>query len=434
MKKLTLIIALFFLMNGYAGTLSLLECYKKAENHHPLQKEITARQQIEKLNRGNLNAGWLPAVHLNAGFNYMSDVAEFGHVFSSTPLSLAGISLPDMPKDQYKATIDIRQTVFDGGAICAGKKLERASMETDLQSIQTEIYSIRDQINQLYFSILVQDQNNKLIFLLRDEVQQRRASLLSALQNGIVLPGDVDILDAELLKLDQQIIELDLNRKKAVASLEIILGEKIGSRTLCLPAIEIPGDSTISRHELELFTTQSIRLEMNKKTINAARVPKLFLYASYGYSSPPGNDFFNDQFDTYYTFGAGLSWNIFDWNITGRAKKSLGEQQNRIEARRDAFNRKMTMALKNQSGEIEKLEQLIHTDEKLISLRHDITMAAASRLDNGVISSTDYLSELNAEHRVRISAELHKIRLIMAKVVFLTLSGKIDEQLAGTVK
>lgn len=434
MKKLAFIIVFAALVNGYAGTLSLFECYKKAENHHPLQKEISARRRIELLNRGNLNAGWLPGIHLNAGFNYMSDVAELGQVFSSLPLSLPGISLPDMPKDQYKATIDIRQTVFDGGAICAGKKLERASMQTDLKSIQTEIYHVRDQINQLYFSILAQDKNKELMSLLRDEVEQKKASLLSALQNGVVTQSDLDILDAELLKLDQQIIELDLNRKKAAASLEILLGEKIGGRILSLPSVEMPEDSTILRPELELFTSQSFRLEMSKKTINTSRIPKLFLYASYGYGSPPGNDFFNDQFDTYYTVGAGLTWNIFDWNSAGRTKKSLGEQQNRIEARREEFNRKITMALKNQSGEIEKLGQLIRTDEKLISLRHDITMAAASKLDNGVISPTDYLTELNTEHRARISAELHKIQLIMAKVVYLTLSGQIDEQLSRALK
>lgn len=430
MKKYLL---LFILMSAsllMAGDLTLLECYRKAEASHPLQKEMEARGRIEALNRKNLNAKWLPTLDLNAGFTYMSDVAEFNDTFAAAPFPFSGLTLPNMPKDQYKATIDIRQTVFDGGAVRTGKRLEKASLEADLQSTKTELYSIRDQINQAYFGILSIDKSLELAKLLRDEINQKRSSLLSAVENGVVLPSELDNLDAEILKVDQQISELELNRQKARYVLESLVGEELPDGGIELPRVSLPPQPMVARPELQLFQSQKNKLEMSKKAAGSARWPKAFLYASYGYGNPPGSDFFNDTFDAYYVVGAGLTWNIFDWNSTRRTREALSAQQARISARQDDFDRKINLALNSQAKEIEKLEQLIESDQKLIGLRHKITLAAASKLDNGTISATDYLTQLNAEHRARINAELHKIQLVMAKVTYLTISGQIDEQLA----
>ena len=53
--------------------------------------------------------------------------------------------------------------------------------------------------------------------------------------------------------------------------------------------------------------------------------------------------------------------------------------------------------LKEQKEEIIKLQELIKSDEEIIVLRNRIKNTAMAQLEYGVINSSDYLREVNAE-------------------------------------
>ena len=411
-----------------AGQLTLYDCYDKAVKTHPVQREYRDRRLIYNLNVRNLNTGWLPSLEADASATYLSDVAKFDRILGSLPVQIPTNSLPAMPHDQYKMTVQFYQTVYDGGSIGAGKKVEKASLEADLLALDSEIYKIRDQVNHAYFGLLNLQKQSELASIYYDEIQERRAALSSRVKNGVVLQSNLDILDAELLKISQQIAELDIRQIKARNILAQLIGENAENADVSLPEIPAPPESHITRPEIKWFEQQRAVLDMKKEAIKSQNLPKAFVFGTYGYGQPPGSDFFTNHFKTYYTVGAAVSWNFFNWNNSKRNRQILNARQNMITAREDNFIKQTQIALQNYRAEIDRYKVLQEGDKNLISLREKIKQTAASQLNNGIITSTEFLTELDAEHEARINYELHKIQWIQAQIDYLTVSGQIKNE------
>jgi outer membrane protein TolC len=152
-------------------------------------------------------------------------------------------------------------------------------------------------------------------------------------------------------------------------------------------------------------------------------MPKAFAFATVGYGNPPGSNFFRDEFAPYYILGAGIKWNIFDWNKVKNEKQVISFQQSIIEGRKSDMTENLKRLLDVKSSEISSLESLLKTDTELIELRKRITSAAESQYENGTITATDYMNELNSERQALINYEIHKITLAMARVEYLNISG-----------
>jgi outer membrane protein TolC len=426
-KQTFSIIILLFSGLSLAQPLTLFECYNRAKENHPLQQEIKNRRLNYEMNRKNLNAKWLPQLKGNAQAIYMSNVVEFDNILGALPIPIAPGAFQSMPKEQYKATLDITQTIYDGGAVKAAKLVEHAKLQAEEKAVQVEFYKIQNQINSSYFGLLKLEKQNAVLDLFQEQILAKHKSLKSAVDNGMLLPQNLYALDAELLQLEQRIDEIGIHRKSLLSILEQLVGDPIKTAsTLSLPHITIADSATMARPELALFSTQKEALEANKKAIGSQRLPKAMLFGTYGYGNPPGNDFFTDEFDDYFMVGAGLSWTIFDWRTTKRNKLTIRAQQKIIDAKRIDFERMIQIALLNAGAEIERAQSLLAKDKELVELRQRITLAVASQVENGVISATEYLVELNAEKEARINLEIHKIQVVEAHVNFMTISGQIQ--------
>lgn len=427
MKTLIFTAILLLSASLSAQQLTLFDCYQKAEARHPLQQEIKNRRLLYQLNKKNLTAHWLPEIEVNARAAYMSDVVEFERVLEALPIPLPPGSFQNMPKDQYKASLDVTQTLFDGGLVHAGKLAEKAKLLADEQAVQVQFYKMRDQINHTYFALLMLEKQQELLGLYADQIAAQRQVVVSGVKNGVIIPGDLDALDAELINIQQKLVEISVNKKKLTAILGEFIGESVADTLLTLPELKLPETAEFLRPEEQLFAAQKASVLANKKVITAGRLPKAMLSGSYAYGNPPGNDFFRNEFDTFYNIGAGLSWNIFDWNMTKRNVEALQAQANIINAKQADFDRQIRIALKSANAELERLQALLKNDAKLIELRQRIAEAAASKLKNGVIKAADYLDALNDEREARINFEMHKIQLVQAKANYLTISGQMPQ-------
>jgi outer membrane protein TolC len=99
-------------------------------------------------------------------------------------------------------------------------------------------------------------------------------------------------------------------------------------------------------------------------------------------------------------------------------------QQGIIENRKNDLSDNLNRLLESKNSEIASLRKLIETDSELIALRKRITASAESKYQNGTITATDYMNELNSEKQAVINYEIHKINIAMAKIEYLNISGK----------
>ena len=427
MKRENLLLIFFLILwsvNAEAQKIvTLKECYNMAISTTALAGEKKTYADISALKDENLSKAWLPTLDANGSFMYNSSVVDFKDGLGSVP-GLAGM-INTMPHEQYKITLDINQTIYDGGAIKGARKMENADLRINEKQTEADLYKLRNQVNGYFFNLLLVARQKDLLTNYLEVITKRIASMQSALSNGVITRSDIDVLTAEKLKLLQQAGENDLRKKSLLKLLSDITGTVIEeSAEFILPAdtAKLPGD--ITRPELQLFDLRNEQLSAGMKVIDSKRMPKAFGFATLGYGSPPGQNFFKDSFSPYYIVGAGVKWNIFDWSKVSNEKQMVVLQKSIIESRKADMTDNLSRLLESKNAEISSIEMMLSTDIELIDLRKRITASAESQYENGTITATEYLNELNAERQAVINFEIHKINLSMARIEYLNISGK----------
>jgi len=403
--------------------LTLEECYRQTIATYPLGRDKTLLKDISALKIENLNLNYLPRFDLSAQASYQSDVTMV-EVDLSIPVD---IEFPRATKDQYKVSMDISQVIFDGGVTKRQKELEGKTLDAGLQQIEVSLYKLKESVNRVYFSILFLQEQKEILSLIKEVLVERKKIAESGVRNGVITLSDLQAIKAEKLKIEQQLIELESGRNTAISVLSELMDTVLPVTVqLEYPEFQIDYDSDRNRPELILFRNQLAQIDASSNLLKTKRLPKLFAFGQVGYGRP-GLNFLNDEFDTYYLVGAKLSWNLFDWNQNKRERHILAIQKDRVVTQRDVFNERIDIEIEKKRSEVKKYEKLIASDNEIIKLRIAIVETSASKFDNGVITSIDYLNDLNAEKQARINRELHNVKLMQARADYIVIKGKKDD-------
>jgi outer membrane protein TolC len=410
----------FAMVNLGQDSITLEICYQKAVENYPLSQQDSLLSVSIELKIKNLNKNYLPQLMVNGQMHYQSDVTK-------TPFQdIPGINIPVVEKDWYKITLDANQVIYDGGITTRQKELENTKLAIDKQNIELELYKLKERINNIYFSILLFQENNKTLLLLKKNLDAKLKDVNSGVENGLILPSNADILRAEIIKLEQSIIEIEIGMNASKDILNEYTGLTLSETTkLSLPEIQI--NTSIfenNRPEYELMSLQQNQLTAMKEVTGRKLVPRLYAFGQAGYGRP-GYDMLKNEFDDFYMIGARLNWNIWDWNHSKKEKEILDIQSQIINTQKETFNKNLKIDLQNKLAEIRKVEELIKRDKEIITLRERISKASSSQLDNGVITSTEYLTEINAEARAKLNLTTHKIQLEKAKIDYSTSLGNL---------
>ncbi len=95
-----------------------------------------------------------------------------------------------------------------------------------------------------------------------------------------------------------------------------------------------------------------------------------------------------------------------------------------VDIQKETFVLNTNTQLRQQQSEIDKLKELIVTDEAIIDLRKSVKDASKAQLENGVITSNDYLREVNAEDQARQALITHQLQLLQAQINYQIIVGK----------
>jgi outer membrane protein TolC len=421
---IVLIISLAKTLNAQK-ILTLKECYDQAMTANALAGEKKGYTDISKLKDENLVMGWLPTLDANGSLIYNSSVVDLSGVLGSLPIPGIANAIKPLPNEQYKITLDINQVIYDGGAIKGARALEKADLSVNEKQTETDLYKLRGQINGYYFNLLLLARQNELLNNYLEIIKKRITSMQSAVNNGVIIKSDVDVLTSEKINIEQQLAENEIRKSSLIKILSDLTGNKIEASTeLILPSISGELSNELSRPELQLFDLRKEQLAAGMKVIESKRLPKAIGFATLGYGNPPGSNFFKNEFAPYYVLGASIKWNIFDWNKAKNEKQIISFQQGILDNRKNDLTDNLKRLLEAKNSEIESLKALIDRDSELITLRKKITASSESQYQNGIITATEYLNELNTERQAMINYEIHKINLSMARIEYLNISGK----------
>ena len=313
--------------------------------------------------------------------------------------------------------------IYDGGISSSQKSLEQASLQSSLQQVEVDLYSIKERINQVYFYILVLQENTKLMESTASELEEKIKTIESGVKNGFLQASASDALMAEYLKIQQKADELKMEKRTSLNILSELTGSNLAyDVNLALPVIDKISSDSVNRPEYQLFEAQKNQLQVSGKIISSKKMPKIAGFGQFGYGKP-GLNMMNDEADNFYMVGARISWNIWDWNDGKRDREAIKVQQQLVDNRREIFDKNLSVSLAKERSGIEKMEKLIETDKQIIGLREKITRRSESQMNNGTLTSSDYISDLNAEVQAKINFQIHKIQLVQTKINYLTLLG-----------
>jgi len=411
MKKVAFIITLAFicLHAPIYGQLSIDDCYKKAQANYPQVKQYGLIEQSKEFNLSNANKGYLPQVSFSAKATYQSAVTKL-------PITLPNVTIEGLNKDQYQSVVEVNQSVWDGGVIRNQKKITEASSAVDKQKLDVDMYAINDRVNQLFFGILLLDEQIKQNLLLQDELKRNYNQISAYITNGIANQADLDAVKVNQLTTAQRKVELDATRKAYREMLSALIGEEIKEGTsLVKPSFaeEASLSSTVNRPELQLFEAQSNLFETQKNLVDAKNLPKLGVFVQGGYGNP-GLNMLKNEFTPYYIAGARLSWNFGSLYTKKNDKKLLDNNLQNVAIQKETFLFNTNLKMTQQSNEIDKIKQLMRDDDEIIRLRTNIKKASEVKVEHGTLSVTDLLRDINSEDQAKQSKVLHEIQLLIS--------------------
>ena len=412
-NNLVTILLLILTISSYAQQkLTIEECYAFAEKNYPIAKQTNFLQQKTTFEIDALNKAKLPKIDINAQATYQSDVIGL-------PTSLPGVE--PINKDQYRATLDVNQLLYNGGMINANTKLKEAQMLTQQQLVAVNLYQLKSRINYSYMMILLWQDQRELLLAKQSTIHSKIKEVKSGVKNGAMLPSSEQVLEAELLKLEQALTENTFQRIKELQNLAGLTSTTIKENSV----LERPSTTLETngvRPEMKFFELQQDQIEASKNIISKSNLPKLNAFGQAGYGNP-GLNMLNNSFDDFYMVGLKLNWNVFDWNKSKSEKQALDIAKEIVTTEKETFETNNQMQLNELQSEISKLETIIKTDSQIILLREKVVQSSDSQMRNGVITTSEYVSELNQLFDAKTNQKVHQTQLELAKINYQTIKG-----------
>jgi outer membrane protein TolC len=329
-------------------------------------------------------------------------------------LGIQGVDIPILSKDQYGATVDLNQVIWDGGVIGSKKEDIRTSSDINRKNLEVELYSINDRVNQVFFGILLFDAQVKQNKLYQEELQRNYDQVSSWIQNGIANQADLDAVKVEQLKSMQSESQLAHSRKAYLDILSALIGEELDSATtLVKPEISPSISTSIHRPELDLYSARIKNLEVQNKAINAGLMPRLGVFVTGGYGKP-GLNMLENEFSAYYVAGVNLSWNFSNLYSYKNNKQRIKNSISSVQTQQETFLFNTNMDISRKQSEINKYRDQLKYDDDIITLRKSIKQSSEAKMANGTLSGTDLMRDINSEERARQDKILHETEMLQA--------------------
>jgi outer membrane protein TolC len=396
--------------------LSLVDCYKLAEANYPLVKQRELIQLSKAYSVENIGKGMLPQIAINGQATYQSDVTQI-------PISIPGMNIQSIPKDQYKIYGEITQPLTDLTTIRQQKQLQETNSTIQERNLEVELYKLKERINQLFFGMLLIDGQLAQNELLKKDIENGMNKVNAAISNGLELKTSLNKLKAELLKANQRSIELKSSRKAYADMLALFIHQPVDEQTKLEKPITVAPASSINRPELAVFDFQQKGYQVQSKLISIKNLPRVNFFFQGGLGQPSPVNMLSRDLSTYYLTGLRLNWNISGYYTYKRDKQINAINMDLIGAQRETFIFNTSLTLRQQNAEVTKLQELITSDKEIVALRENVKTASSAQLENGVITANDYLKEINAEDQARQALALHEIQLLVAQYNYQTTSG-----------
>ena len=409
-KKMILLLVSLVALAAVAQT-PLATCQQAAQANYPLIKQRDLIARTTDYTVENLRKGWLPQVSFTAQATLQSDVTAWPDAMREM-MSQRGVEIAGLKKDQYRIGLDVNQNVWDGGMISSQTAVARERGNVQAAQTEVDLYAVRRRVNEMYFSLLLLDEQLQLNADHQSLLASSEKKLASLYAGGVVAESDYNTIRAERLVVEQQRTSLVAQRNAVALMLSELCGITV-TQVCKPPMVEVSGEN--HRPELQLVDAQLRLADAQERVLNAALMPRLSVFAQ-GYYGYPGYNMFEDMMRRKFSLngmvGARLTWNIGALYTRRADKAKLQLQRDQAENSREVFLLNNRLDIVQQDENIARYRQLMKSDDEIIALRARVRESAESKLAHGIIDVNDLVKEINNEQAARVQRTVHEIELL----------------------
>ncbi|KQB44558.1 Outer membrane efflux protein [Flavobacterium daejeonense] len=387
--------------------LSLEDCYKLTDKNYPLEKQNDLLARKSQLEIQNMDKDYLPKIDLNAQATYQSEVTQI-------PIKIPNATINPLNKDQYRATLDVNQIIYNGGLHEMNTKMKETQNKLQQQQVAVSLYQLKLKINQLYFSVFLLQAQKEILLAKQKQLQSKINEVKSGVKFGELLPSYQKMLEADNLKIQQQLNEIKFDKNKALESLALLTNTTFEENIILdKPVLNRNLNLSNNRPELKLYEIQNEQMDISKEIITKNNLPKLKAFGQAGYGNP-GLNMLDNSFQTFYIVGLKANWNVFDWNKSKTEKEILIVSKDMIATEKESFLLNNQLQSQELEKEIQKLEAISTQDNEIIELRNSVLKATEAQLKYGAITLSDYIVEFTHFYEAQTNQKLHEIQLLLA--------------------
>ena len=414
MKRIALLCGCLLAGLSAGAQVTLDECRRLAREHYPEIRQYDLVRRTEEYTLSNARRAWLPQLSFAAQATWQTEVPSFPNALAGM-LAQQGIDMPGMNKDQYKAALELNQTLWDGGKSEADKRIARAEAAEQARSADVDLYALQGRVDNLFFGILLLDERIAQTRLTLDLLRSNLEKVRALQRNGVAMQSDADAVEAELLTVNQQLTQVTASRDSYRRMLEIFTGRPLDGEQLERPDASEPRSMESSRPELALFDATADKLTAQERLVKAATRPCFGLFAQ-GYYGYPGMDYFQSMMSPDWSWnamaGVKMSWNFGAYYTRKNSLAKLRTAKEQVEVQREIFLFNTRLQTAEESGDIARLRKALADDDRIVALRRSVREAAESKLRNGVIDTDDLLRKITDEAAAATARSAREIELL----------------------
>ena len=400
--------------------ITLKESLQMTHDNYPAIRQYQLIEQTRDFTLENASKGWLPQVSASAGAYAFTDPIK-----SNEQIARMGI---DFKNYMANASVTIRQNLYDGGEIAAQKEVTSAQSEVQKHQLHVSMYGINERVQQIYFSILLLDEQIVLNELHQKDLSTSEKNIRSLIKGGIANQSDLDAILVECLKLKQQKDAIVVSRQAYLQMLGVFIGKELMvSEKLEKPSMEsnvlrtpegTTSDSSsslflaknwgINRPELQYYDSQNLLIDARRKQLDTRLRPTLSLFGM-GMLHSKVSDMINYGM---LAGGISLSWNIGALYTRKNDIRKLEVQRQMNDIQREVFLFNNRLQNEQEYGIIASLRKQIAQDTEIISLRESIRSKSDRKVQLGTESVNELVRDINAVNLAKTQKAMHEIQLL----------------------
>ena len=411
MRKIVIILLMSLSPSALFAQITLEQCRTKAREHYPAIRQYELVEQTRELSLSNASNAWLPQIMVGAQASWQTAVATFPELLSNL-MKTQGMDIPGIRKDQYQASVQVDQPLWDGGQGRAQRELAEARALEQAGQLDVDMYALEQRIDDMYFGILMLEshisQSETMISLLKSNWEQAKAMI----RGGVALQSDADAIEAEILQAGQSLSSLRSALDTYRQVLEIFIGEPLPEE---LERPSMPRARETSRPELTLLDAKIGTLTAQEGLIKTSILPRISLFAQgwYGY---PGLDMFKSMTSADWSWnaivGIRMNWNVSALFTRDNQLQQISTAKSQAEVQKDLFSFNTRLQSIGLDADVSRLQNQATEDARICQLRRRIRQSAESQYRNGTITIAQLLKAITDETTAEAAAENHVLELL----------------------